>query len=420
MTIRRFTAILGALSVMVLFTHCDKNDNTKEPTNNKPTASFTVDPLSGGLQTVFNFDASNSFDDETAQEALQVRWDFDGDGNWDTDYSEDKNATYQYDATGTYEAKLIVKDTEGQTDETSRSLTVSAGAPTAAFTVSPASGNTETLFEFDASASSDDNTPASELQVRWDFDGNGDWDTEYSTGKTAEHQYTTPGTYDAKLEVQDGDNLSSTATVSVSVDEAPPAGCPPTLVDPRDGKEYATIEIGEQCWMAENLNIGDRINGNQTPSDNGSIEKYCYDDSETNCDTYGGLYMWNELMEYTTTEGAQGICPDGWHVPTDSEWMMMEVALGMSYEDATSTGLRGTDEGAKLRVGGSSGFEAMLAGYRNSGGDFSSLDGYATFFTSSPSSNLAWSRYLFNNMDQVMRNKYDKSMSYSLRCLKDE
>ncbi|MDZ7740435.1 MAG: FISUMP domain-containing protein [Bacteroidota bacterium] len=420
MTTRKITALISAMLFVVLFTQCDKNDNTEETVNNKPTASFIIDPTSGGLQTVFTFDASNSFDEETTQESLQVRWDFNGDGNWDTDYSEDKTVTYQYDATGTYEAKLLVKDTEGQTDETSKSLTVSAGAPTAAFIVSPASGNTETMFEFDASGSSDDNTPLTDLQVRWDFDGNGSWDTDYSTSKIASHQYTNAGTYVAMLEVQDDDNLSSTASANISVENAPPEGCPPILEDPRDGKEYATLEIGEQCWMAENLNIGDRINGNQTPSDNGSIEKYCYDDEESNCDTYGGLYMWNELMQYTSTEGAQGICPDGWHVPTDAEWMMLEVEIGMSYEDATSTGLRGTDEGAKLRVGGSSGFEAMLAGYRNSGGDFSSLDGYATFFTSSPSSNLAWSRYLFNNMDQVMRNKYDKSMSYSLRCLKDE
>ena len=81
--------------------------------------------------------------------------------------------------------------------------------------------------------------------------------------------------------------------------------CGDALIDARDSKSYTTVQIGSQCWMAENLNIGTRIDGSndqsqQTPE---VIEKYCYDDNTTNCNTYGGLYQWDEMMQYVTTEG---------------------------------------------------------------------------------------------------------------------
>ena len=100
--------------------------------------------------------------------------------------------------------------------------------------------------------------------------------------------------------------------------------CGELLTDSRDGQQYETVLIGTQCWMAENLNIGTRIDGVNDPSDNGNIEKYCYDDDPANCETYGGLYQWNEMMEYVTIERVQGICPEGWYIPTDDDWKILE------------------------------------------------------------------------------------------------
>ena len=96
--------------------------------------------------------------------------------------------------------------------------------------------------------------------------------------------------------------------------------CPgePTVL--YEGIIYNTVLIGTQCWLRENLNVGIRIDGIQNASDNGVIEKYCYDDNPTNCTTYGGLYQWNEAMQYVSTEGTQGICPPGWHIPRLSEF----------------------------------------------------------------------------------------------------
>jgi len=116
-----------------------------------------------------------------------------------------------------------------------------------------------------------------------------------------------------------------------------------------DGHYYKIVTIGTQTWMAENLNTGKmkRLNGGELVlSDNGEIEKYCYDNYEASCDVFGGLYSWDEMMDYISMEEgieysdqdndyhgyefhSQGICPDGWHIPTYDEWMTLEAFVGL-------------------------------------------------------------------------------------------
>ena len=131
-----------------------------------------------------------------------------------------------------------------------------------------------------------------------------------------------------------------------------------------DGNSYKTVQIGDQCWMAENLNTGiiipNKIEDLPNYQENNNItEKYCYNNLEENCDIYGGLYQWAEAVQYingvSNTLGSsigngdiQGICPNGWHVPSDEEVKILEMYIGMTREQADSTGLRGTDEGNKL------------------------------------------------------------------------
>ena len=95
-----------------------------------------------------------------------------------------------------------------------------------------------------------------------------------------------------------------------------------------EGKTYNTVQIGNQCWFKQNLNVGTRINGSQTQQNNGIKEKYCYNDLESNCNIYGGLYQWNEIMQFLTTPGAQGICPTGWRIPASAEWNALSTYLG--------------------------------------------------------------------------------------------
>lgn len=86
------------------------------------------------------------------------------------------------------------------------------------------------------------------------------------------------------------------------------------------GESYETVQIGSQCWFKKNLNIGSMINSSVNQSNNSVAEKYCSIDDASNCVAYGGLYQWNEAMQYSTSDGAQGLCPSGWHIPKNSDW----------------------------------------------------------------------------------------------------
>ena len=205
--------------------------------------------------------------------------------------------------------------------------------------------------------------------------------------------------------------------------------CPATVSD-ADGNIYNTVKIGGQCWMKENLRVGKRINGSKGMSDGNRIEKYCYDNDRANCKTYGGLYQWGEMMQYTTQSGAQGICPKGWHIPTDGEWKTLEMALDISQSEADKSGWRGTDQGKQMKSTSgwtnngngtnSSGFNALPGGYRDSYGSFNYLGGYGYWWSSSENSGAsAWLRDLHYDNGQVSRYLGNKTAGRSVRCLKD-
>ncbi|NQV01160.1 MAG: hypothetical protein HQ542_00810, partial [Bacteroidia bacterium] len=162
------------------------------------------------------------------------------------------------------------------------------------------------------------------------------------------------------------------------------------------------------------------------------IEKYCYRNSTTNCITYGGLYQWNEMMQYVTTEGTQGICPTGWHLPTDAEWCTLENYVDTGTVTCNSTGMRGTDAGGNLKETGtthwqspntgatnSSGFTALPGGYRFIHGSFYHLTSNAYFWSSSEIGSSAFYRYLYNNFPFVCRNTYILTFGLSARCVRD-
>ena len=193
--------------------------------------------------------------------------------------------------------------------------------------------------------------------------------------------------------------------------------CGLTLTDGRDAQAYGTIQIGIQCWMQENLNIGTMISGGSNQTDNGVLEKYCYDNNIGNCDTYGGLYQWDEMMGYVTTEGAQGICPAGWHLPTDAEWCVLENEVDAGTVSCSTTGWRGTDGGTNLKLGGTSGFEALAGGRRGQNGVFGYMDSIYYFWTST-FNNTA--RQLQTGFPTIYRHEnISGGYGFNLRCLKD-
>lgn len=196
--------------------------------------------------------------------------------------------------------------------------------------------------------------------------------------------------------------------------------CGDLFTDPRDGQQYSTVQIGEQCWMAENLNFGNQINASEDMTNNGIAEKYCYDNDPANCETYGALYQWNELMQYTVTEGIQGLCPDGWHIPSDLEWCTLEQTVDNSISCAAIF-WRGIDGGTKLKAGGSSDFEGLLGGYIFSTGTSMQMGDFG-YFWNSTMYNEYWSffRSLGNDFPGVRRHYTSIDHSKSVRCLKGE
>jgi uncharacterized protein (TIGR02145 family) len=189
-----------------------------------------------------------------------------------------------------------------------------------------------------------------------------------------------------------------------------------TIIVEYGGKSYHSVQIGNQCWLKENLDIGTMIQGIDTSKDNGIIEKYCYNNDTTYCNIYGGLYQWNETMQYSTVEGTQGLCPPGWHVPTYIEYQTLKTVVG---DDGNS--LKALWQGTGNVVGtNASGYSALLAGFRSINGDFLGLSSTAAFWSAleyNPTD--AYIVDLGFNHDGIYLRDIYKTYGFSVRCLRD-
>ncbi|KPK85672.1 MAG: hypothetical protein AMS27_06655 [Bacteroides sp. SM23_62_1] len=199
-----------------------------------------------------------------------------------------------------------------------------------------------------------------------------------------------------------------------------------SIIDVRDSQIYKIVTIGQQFWMQENLNFGVRIAGGINQANNSVIEKYCYNNNESNCNVYGGLYQWDEVMDYSPSDTGnpgviRGICPFGWHIPTDDEWKELEKYLGMTQAEADLENTwRGTGVGTKLGSGGTSGYNALYSGRVSSSGSFSLLNEYEYVWTSTEYDDYAWRRCLNKYANDVGRwNTFLKSYGFSVRCIID-
>ena len=183
------------------------------------------------------------------------------------------------------------------------------------------------------------------------------------------------------------------------------------------GRTYNTVLIGHQCWLRENLDIGTMIYYGQNSMNNGTVEKYCYYDLPENCDTYGGLYRWDEAMNYYTMEKSQGICPAGWHIPSYSEFQTLANAVSNDGNALKEIG-EGTGPDAGTNT---SGFSALLAGYSTPEEDFFFLD-IRGFFWSSTMYNTINIQYtnLNHNGSRIYFSNTLKEYGFSIRCIKDQ
>ena len=226
-----------------------------------------------------------------------------------------------------------------------------------------------------------------------------------------------------------------------------------TFTDARDGKIYNQVQIGTQCWMAENLDYGTYVTL-ATGQGAAGTQKYCYGDDTANCTTYGAIYEWAEMMDGAVScngttpppdtnakcaTPVQGICPIGWHVPSHYEWTLLEKNVGSNPGafpyDVTTTGWLGTDEGGNLKkidttfwwnpntgATNSSGFTALASGYANLVSDlfFNVFQSGYWWPSTEYSGTDAWARVVTYSDARIARFNYLKTnFGFSVRCVKD-
>ncbi|MBU1632969.1 hypothetical protein KJ762_00470 [bacterium] len=191
-----------------------------------------------------------------------------------------------------------------------------------------------------------------------------------------------------------------------------------------DGNIYRIIQIGNQCWTAENLKVTHYRNGDVIPnvSDNTEWENlttgaYCnYDNDTSNVATYGRLYNW-----YTVND-SRNIAPEGWHVPTDAEWQTLVDYLGGDAIAGGEMKETGTTHWHSPNTGATneSGFAALPGGFPYHDGTFHGMGTNATFWSSIEYGRYtAWSRDLFYDYSNVGRGYDGKQGGFSVRCVRD-
>ena len=175
------------------------------------------------------------------------------------------------------------------------------------------------------------------------------------------------------------------------------------LVTDCDGISYQTIRIGDQLWMADNLNTVHYSDGEK-------INSCCYDNDTAYCRIYGRLYTWDALNVGSNSDSLLGICPDNWHIPTDEEWDILLDTIG-GFRSAGAILRRGKYSDFNLQWGGNCQSDLKV---------FSFIDRNAYFWSSSEfSPSAGWMRMTGANMKNVNRSTAPKEYAFSIRCVKD-
>lgn len=409
-----------------------------------PSAGFSANPTSGTAPLTVNFT------DESSENPVSWLWDF-GDGASSTI----QNPTHIYNADGQYTVALTVVNSFGNDTETKVNYIVVgtvANLPVADFIANPLSGTVPLTVNFTDQSS---NNPTS---WQWDFgDGNS------STQQNPTHNYSSIGAFTVSLSVNNG-NGSDSETKTNYIDVTNGSGtwqpCPgvPTVTD-YDGNQYNTVLMGNQCWMKENLRTTHFSNGTSIPlvetnsawnalALTWNEKGFCYyNNNLSNADTLGALYNWYAAMNGASSSNSnpsnvQGICPVGWHLPSDAEWEVIEdyladngsnydgstggggekiaksMASGVQWSNSTVAGAVGND----LSLNNSSGFNAYPSGERLNAGALFLGKGKVCYWWTATENNydLSFYRQLTYSKANVDRDyNYKSAGGLSVRCVKD-
>lgn len=250
------------------------------------------------------------------------------------------------------------------------------------------------------------------------------------------------------IQLQDG-AVESVALTAIDSAEIAPLGTW-TFTDTRDGNTYPVVMIGEQCWMAANLRYLPSVHPGNAGTNTGWYY-YVLDYMGTDVNaamatpeyaTYGVLYNWPAAMQGaagsgTVPSGVQGVCPEGWHLPSDEEVKQLEQFLGMSQSQANNTGYRGSQgQGSRLAgtaalwdpdalaahpLFGATGFNGLPGSVRSLGAFNNTVGEQFAWWTATDNGDQqAWYRGLHYTQTGVLRNTIERAYGMSVRCVCDQ
>ncbi|MFC2117265.1 FISUMP domain-containing protein [Bacteroidota bacterium] len=385
MRINRKHIIFYILPTLLIAQFCVKDDLLG------PTAKFIIHPSIGNTQNIYVFDASQSGYNDNSQESIVIRWDWENDEEWDTDFSSELIQQHQFNESGIYTIKLQVKNSNGVSSFLTRDFHVTDSGPL---------GIPEII-----SPEIDGKNIKQSINLKWKCYHSEDsiikYDIYFGDRKNPPLINTNyistildPGSlksntiYYWKIVAKDKmGNITSSPVNSFFTH----------LFDQRDEQEYDIFLVGKTFWMAENLNF---------QPDSGW---YYNGDNPKNGEIYGKLYNWDVAMIY---------CPEGWHLPDAQEWQSFEIFLLISNNSGSGTSDTGL--GDMIKEGGSSEFNALMGGTRNELGNYSYIGMDAGFWSSSGGNGGAYYWYIIYNQPHIFRSVLPEASGLSVRCVIDE
>ncbi|HSQ43197.1 MAG TPA: FISUMP domain-containing protein [Fibrobacteraceae bacterium] len=371
----------------------------------------TCPEMDGHIGEVFSFGicgAADIYTNGISGGIAMYKWDYNGDGVDDDSSATDSVFSHAYpdiSADTTYTAKLTVIDNDGNV--------VAATAAVHVVNIAPQLG---TLFPSDAtpitnqiitlSAPTLSDEEGNQIDsLWWDLDGDGVFEKTAAAGTVQTTSFSAVGSYSVSVYAQDIWKQRDTASLSIFVSSG--------FIDSRDGLGYRQTVIGNQTWMAENLNY-DTLDGTGS---------WCYNDTSSYCAYYGRLYNWTTVMSVDTGYATsilldslnhRGLCPDGWRVPTSSDWSTLITYVGTS---SAGTYLKANSDFWDENSGTDDyDFSALPGGYYIRG--FSNLGLKGFWWTSSESEASTANIYRIVDVSATIYSlAVAKTDGFSLRCI---
>jgi uncharacterized protein (TIGR02145 family) len=361
-------------------------------------ATFRCIPDSVTYDTPINLDASASTDPDNPDKSLMYRWDWENDWVWDTEWLRDPVVVHTFPEAVFANVRLEVKSYRGLVNDTVVRFRLyhKNQSPKAMFSASTVSGNVATRFVLNAWSSLDEESSPSEMLFRWDYNGDGQWDTDFSHEIVQIHQYDAPGVYATTLMIQDP--LGETDTYSKIIHVSNGKNITGIYEDRRGYSyvTYGTVLIGKQWWLTRNLSVQEKK----------LYPGYFYDNQYDNYYDYGNLY---ELRTLGT------LCPAGWRVPARGDWeaLFANYSPEQLYE--------------ALMPGGESDFSAVLGGMGIPvdpyNADCHGINQYGNYWSTTQPAGSPLSNWTitFDYANRKVLRGFDSNMRklYSVRCVKD-